>query len=79
MSGKRGSFDEMIIKYSFQNFESSMFRCGICGEFFGWDKLDKKYKFCPECGSKLGEIKEVKLSGDEDLDKIVYEDWTNGE
>ena len=51
-----------------------MYRCGNCGLFWGWDV---KHDFCPGCGSKSDEEQEVKLSGNEDFDKIVNEDWRN--
>lgn len=64
----------ITIKYSFENHKKSMYRCGNCGLFWGWDV---KHDFCPGCGSKSDEEQEVKLSGNEDFDKIVNEDWRN--
>lgn len=78
MNEKRGgeNKDMMTIKYSFEKHKKSMYRCGNCGLFWGWDT---EHNFCPGCGSKSDGIKEVRLTGKEDYDKIVNAEWTNGE
>lgn len=50
------------------------YRCGKCGCFFGAARtfIDK---YCRFCGEELGEIEEIEINENDDIDKIVYYDW----
>lgn len=65
-----------LIIYKLNCVPMKMYRCGKCGEFFGW-KEQFSSNYCEYCGARFTDKQEIEISKDADIEKIVNEDWLN--